>query len=120
MSRDKDTAAQLIKIDCMLPMLYKLLSTEQTEVRICAVAAIGNLGSHAVEEADPTLPKPTAFLAGSYREYLAYHVFEQMQVGVGPGALSGRACPARRVTHHNPLGRCLEACYMRLLLSASP
>jgi len=102
MSRDKDTAAQLIKIDCMLPMLYKLLSTEQTEVRICAVAAIGNLGSHAVEEADPTLPKPTAFLAGSYREYLAYHVFEQMQRSVL------RGCPDAGIEDKDNLHHRLE------------
>jgi hypothetical protein len=82
MSRDKETAAQLIKIDRILPMLSKLLNAEQTEVRICAVAAIGNLGSHPAEVVDPALPKPTAFLAGSYREYLAYHVIEEMQVSV--------------------------------------
>ena len=79
-SRDPETAAKLIKIEKLIPMLQKQLMTEQTQVRICAIAAIGNLGSHGAVDVDPTLPPPTAFLVGLYREFLAYHLFERMQV----------------------------------------
>ena len=79
-SRDPETAAKLVKIASLLPMIKKQLQIEQTRVRICAIAAVGNLGSHGAADIDPGLPAPTAFLVGAYREYLAYHLLEEMQV----------------------------------------